>query len=96
MKDLNEFKKQMEVEIDSFKKQINPTMNNSPKEGKKRIDDFMEILPKVENLMNNFSKKYFEGEPVNSSEMEQIKTINKELYQGFIDYCKIPTISRKG
>lgn len=94
MRDFKEYKRLIENEVAEFKMQINPTLNNSPKKANERITQFLEILPKVEKHMDEYCKKYFEGEVISSQEMAELKSLNTEVYQDFIDYCKIPNLSK--
>ena len=95
MRDFTDYKKLMENEVALFKNQINPTLNNSPKKAHDRINQFLETLPKVEKHMDDYCKKYYEGETINSQEKTELKSINNEIYQDFINYCKIPGLSKK-
>ena len=94
MRDFTEYKKSMENEVAEFKSHINPTLNNSAKKGSERITQFLETLPKVEKHMDEYCKKYFEDEKISSEEMVELKSLNTKIYQDFINYCKIPGLSK--
>ena len=94
MKNYTEYKKLMKNEVEAFKSQINPTMNNSPQKGNERINKFLEILPKLEKHMDEYCKKYFQGETFSPEELVELKSVNTEIYNDFIDYCKIPNLSK--
>jgi hypothetical protein len=95
MKDFTNYKKLMEDEVGNFKAQVNPTMNNSLNKGKDRITQFLEILSKVESHMDEYCKMHFKDEKLNKEELAELKSINKVIYDDFINYCKIPGLSKK-
>jgi len=95
MNDFTDYKIKMENEVGDFKNQINPTLNNSPKQGSDRLSQFLKILPEVENHMDGYCKKYFDGQTLNSEEKAELIAINTKIYNDFIDYCKIPGLSKK-
>jgi len=94
MKDFTEYKDLIKNEVANFKNQVNPTLNNSARKGHERINEFLEILPKVEKHMDEFCKNYFEGKTLTNEEVSKLKFINTEIYQDFINYCKIPVLSK--
>ena len=95
MKDYTEYKKFMENESGVFKSKINPTLNNSAKKGNERLNQFIEILPKDEKHMDEISQNYFKGQTFSHEELIEFKAINNKIYNDFIDYCKIPGLSKK-
>lgn len=94
MKNYIEYKKLLIKEVEEFKSQITPSLNNSPKKGSERITQFFEILTKVEKHMDEYCSNYFKGQSFNPEELAELKAINTKVYQDFIDYCKIPGISK--
>ena len=95
MEDFTIYKNAMEQEVLLFRNQIDPTTNNSPRAGNARIDEFLDILPQVEKHMTKFCEDYFEGKKLGAEERATLKAVNQKIYDDFIDYCKIPTISKK-